>query len=63
MNRKPLSRISYLTRLSMLLALVILFNPFASVGFLWVFVGVSLMIDAVLDLLALIFNGKQAVNP
>ena len=43
---------------SLVFALVILFNPFASVTFLWVFVGVSLMIDAVLDLLALIFNGK-----
>lgn len=48
---------------SLAFALVILLNTFASVTFLWIFVGVSLIIDAVLDVMALIFNGKQAVNP
>ena len=48
---------------SLVFALVILLNPFGSVAFLWVFVGISLMIDAALDLLALIFNGNRAVNP
>ena len=48
---------------SLVFALVILLNPFGSVAFLWVFVGISLMVDAVLDLLAMVFNGQQAVKP
>ncbi len=44
--------------LSILLAIIILLNPFSSTIFLWRFVAVSLILGAVLDILALIVSRK-----
>lgn len=41
--------------LSLLFAGIILFNPFETVEFLWKFVAVSMIINAVIDLVAMIF--------
>ncbi len=47
--------------LSLLFALIILKNPFGSTVFLWRFVAISLILEAVLDITTLFFNynGKQ----
>jgi len=45
--------------LTVVCALVILWNPFASTVALWIFAGVSLIVEAVLDLVALLFSGKE----
>ncbi|WP_298022538.1 DUF308 domain-containing protein [uncultured Dysosmobacter sp.] len=44
--------------LSVLFAIIILANPFASVGFLWTFIAVSLIVEAVMDILTFIFGKK-----
>ena len=42
--------------LSILFAVVILMNPFSTTAVLWTFVAISLIIQAVLDIIALFFN-------
>lgn len=44
--------------LSLVFAWVVLADPFASTAALWVFVGVSLIVEAVADLLAALFTGR-----
>lgn len=44
--------------LSILFALVILMNPFTSVGVLWAFIAVSLIVEAMIDIVAYIFGRK-----
>jgi len=44
--------------LSIVCAIVILNNPFAAANALWMFTGISLIVEAVLDLTVLIFNSK-----
>jgi len=44
--------------LSVLFAMIILANPFASTGVLWTFIAVSLIVEAVIDILTFIF-GKR----
>lgn len=47
--------------LSLLFAVLILSNPFSTTAVLWTFVAISLIVEAVLDLFAVIF-GKKAGN-
>lgn len=47
--------------LSLLFAVLILSNPFSSTAVLWSFVAISLIVEAVLDLIAVIF-GRKADN-
>lgn len=47
--------------LSIIFAWVILGNPFASTAALWTFVAVSLIVEAVVDVVALIFRKRNAV--
>jgi len=42
--------------ISLLCAAVILMNPFTTTGVLWVFVGVTLIVDAVFDIVTLLFG-------
>lgn len=44
--------------LSILFAAVILMNPFASTGVLWTFIAVSLIVEAIMDVLTFIFGKK-----
>lgn len=44
--------------LSLVFAILILINPFASTAILWTFIAVSLIIEAVADILTLIFKRK-----
>jgi len=44
--------------LSTLFAIVILMNPFASTGVLWTFIAVSLIVEAVMDILTFVFGKK-----
>ncbi len=44
--------------LSILLAIIILLNPFSSTIFLWRFVAITLILGSILDILALIFSRK-----
>ena len=41
---------------SLVCAAVILLNPFASMVALWVFIGVALIVEAVVDLLAILWD-------
>ena len=41
-------------------ALVIFFNPFATTVYLWVFTGISLIVEAVADIIAFAVNRKKA---
>lgn len=56
----------YLVMLSALLSLVcagvILVNPFASTAALWMFTGISLIVEAVLDLISAIFGKAKKVE-
>ncbi len=45
--------------LSLLFAVLVLVNPFSSTLFLWNFIAVSLIIEAVVDILTFIFGRKQ----
>ncbi len=45
--------------LSLLFAVFVLVNPFSSTLFLWNFIAVSLIIEAVVDILTFIFGRKQ----
>ena len=42
--------------ISLLCAAVILMNPFTTTGMLWVFVGVTLIVDAVFDIVTILFG-------
>jgi len=44
--------------LSVIFAAVILMNPFASTGVLWAFIAVSLIVEAIMDILTFIFGKK-----
>lgn len=44
--------------LSIICAIVILKNPFASTTVLWMFTGISLIVEAVIDMITLIVNGE-----
>lgn len=44
--------------LSIIFASVILMNPFTSVGVLWTFIAISLIVEAVMDILTFIFGKK-----
>ncbi len=45
--------------LSLVFAVLVLANPFSSTVVLWTFIAVSLIIEAVVDILAFIFGRKQ----
>lgn len=40
-------------------ALVILMNPFATTAVLWIFIAIALIVEAVLDILSIFFSGKK----
>ncbi len=44
--------------LTLLFASLILFNPFASTAILWTFIGVTLIVEAVVDVITFIFSRK-----
>ncbi len=44
--------------LSIIFAAVILMNPFVSTGVLWTFIAVSLIVEAIMDILTFIFGKK-----
>ena len=44
--------------LTLIVAVVVLRNPFATTAVLWTFTAVSLIVEAVVDLLGLVFEGK-----
>lgn len=44
--------------LTLVFAVLIIVNPFASTAFLWYFIGVSLIIEAVVDVLTFIFTKR-----
>lgn len=46
--------------LSIVFAIVILMNPFDSTEFLWTFVAISFIIEAILDIVAFIFSNKTS---
>lgn len=45
--------------LSIVCAVVILLNPFATTAALWMFIGISLIVEAVVDLIAAIFGKRK----
>lgn len=45
--------------LTLVFALLIVFNPFTTTAFLWSFIGISLIIEAVIDVLTFIFAIKS----
>ncbi len=47
--------------LSIVCGILIISNPFASTAALWMFIGISLIVEAIFDVAALIF-GNRAVN-
>ncbi len=46
--------------ITLIVAAVVLMNPFKTTAILWTFTGISLIIEAVLDLLTLVFVGKKS---
>ncbi len=48
---------------SLICAFVILADPFASTIALWIFIGITLIVEAVLDLIVLIIAGNRAEPP
>ncbi len=44
--------------LSVVFAVVILMNPFTSTGVLWTFIAISLIVEAIMDILTFIFGKK-----
>lgn len=48
--------------LTIVCAVIILANPFEGTVVLWRFIGITLIIEAVMDILVLIFAGKGAVR-
>lgn len=49
--------------LTLLFAALIIFNPFASTTVLWTFTGITLIIEAVLDIITYILAKKSSKNP
>lgn len=47
------------TSLTLLFALLILANPFTSTAILWTFIGVTLIVEAIVDILTLILGKKK----
>ncbi len=45
--------------LTLLFAILIITNPFASTAFLWTFIGISLIVEAVMDIITFIFARKH----
>ena len=45
--------------LSLLLAVLILCNPFSSTSFMWMFVALSIIVEAVVDIVTAIFAGRR----
>lgn len=45
--------------LTLLFAVLIIFNPFASTAILWTFIGVTLIVEAVMDIITFIFARKS----
>ncbi len=45
--------------LTLVVAAMIICNPFASTAFLWTFIGISLILEAVIDILTFIFSRKS----
>ena len=45
--------------LSLVCAAIILNNPFASTAVLWMFIGIALIVEALLDIVTLILSGTQ----
>ncbi len=45
--------------LTIVFALIIINNPFSSTSFIWTFIGVSMIVEAVIDLLSFIFGRKK----
>lgn len=46
--------------LSIILGIIIMFNPFSAINMLWIFIGISLLVEAFLDIVAAIANTKSA---
>lgn len=46
---------------ALVFALIILVNPFQSTAFLWTFVAVSLIVEAVLDVISLVITGRKSL--
>lgn len=46
--------------LSFLCGVVIITNPFSTMAVLWMFIGISLIAEAVFDVVAMIFGNKEA---
>ncbi len=44
--------------LTIVFAIIIISNPFSSTSFLWTFIGISMIVEAVIDLLSFIFGRK-----
>lgn len=44
--------------LSLILAVMIIANPFSSTAAMWVFIGVSMIVEAVMDVVTIIFEKK-----
>lgn len=49
--------------ISIACGVVILSNPFTSTAVLWVFTGITLIVEAVVDLVTLIVSGKDSKKP
>ncbi len=45
--------------LAVVFAVVIMLNPFAATNFMWTFVALSLIAEAVIDILTLVFTGRK----
>ena len=45
--------------LTLLFAILIIFNPFASTAFLWTFIGISLIVEAIMDVITFAFAKKS----
>lgn len=45
--------------ISIVCAVVVLANPFTTTAVLWVFTGVTMIVDAVFDVFAVLFGGKK----
>ena len=45
--------------LTLLFAILILSNPFASTAILWTFIGISLIVEAVIDILAFVMGRRK----
>ena len=48
---------------TMAIGIMILWNPFATTDILWIFLGVMLIVDALLDLVSVVFGQKDKQAP